>query len=178
MSSTDRTAGLPVYAQSSTYGSSERIGYLPIYRDIELADGPYVIFIKDPTGDHILSPANKFTVEAEQNSLTVKIDSTSHADLLAKEFKGFNKDTKRQIIRTLTAFDITRETIKRDFDSKAAEAKGELLILKFEDPLFSNSEFAKRMDSMMYDLSSANYLGYLSRDFSNNMRILRLAIGI
>jgi len=179
MSSTEAVTGLPIYIyKDGHYANKTLIGNLPLSKEILVAEGKLMIFVDDTSEGLKLYPSSSFPIEPNQSSLVVKIDAKKYKDVLAAEFKTFDTQTKRQIIRIITSLDTASETKKMDFDAKVSEAKGEFSILSVENEAFKKSDFASKLRSMLGTLSIANFLGYIDSDFSKNMAIVRQATGL
>lgn len=177
---TTKSTGLVAYIYPGNNVSARReLGTLPLKATVPIGNGSHTIFFRGFSGvDSYLTPKNIIEVSPDQNSVKENVEVVSFSSVLSKEFKSFSKPTKLQIVKIISSLEVTSKTIKRDFNAKLADTKGELSVLKIDDEKFKDSAFSKKIEQMVSSLNAAAYLDSISSDFYENMKILKQVTGV
>lgn len=152
------------------------IGQLPIDKNIRIANNSRIEFFisgYDRT-QNFVEPKSKFSTVGV-NKIHQNVQLKSMLETITQEFSKFNRETKRQILRTLTSYEIVKNSPKMLFKSKLAEADGELSILKIENQNFRETKLFDRFETISRDLHLSEYFGEIDKDVYKNIELIKLA---
>jgi len=158
-------------------GKKIYLGKLPINKSMSFPSELLEISVEHDYARYNVSPSSTIKIGATETSIKRYFVFTDIVPILKKDFTSYSAEVRRNLIRTINAFDIAINSPKFLFSSKVSEAKAKLDDLYVQYPHLQETKFFSYLKDMYAVFNASARVGFLVRSTEQYLSVAKEVTG-